>query len=70
MKLYALVHKEYRVLDRNLYGWLGTTMEDGVRVFTTKKAAKKHLHDNLRIVTFTTTDKGTDARLKETWSKA
>lgn len=70
MKLYAVMRKNCRRSWRSICGWLGTSADQGMMIFVRKKDAKDYIgeHDHLEVVTFECTDKGKDARKRETWA--
>lgn len=67
MKLYLVMHANYRVNAYAVGDWLGSNMEDGCRVFIRRKDAQKHCGSQHRVVTFETADLGKDARKRDTW---
>ena len=70
MKLYAVMSKNYRRSWRGMGGWLGGSADQGFRTFVRKKDAVVYAtsYDHYEVVTFECTDKGKDARKKETWN--
>lgn len=73
MKIYVLMRKNSATLPINIANWLGSSLDVGFEAYYRRKDAvreNKARGDRYRIVTFTTDDKGKDARKNETWGRS